>query len=76
MSDSQFSKYVLTGLLGVAAVAAVGVTVYYLSREDEFEEFKHDLKKLGKAMGGFDKLGMYSYIDHGQLCQIFEVVKK
>ena len=53
---------------GKEAVIGVGVGLYYLSKEDELEDVKDDVKKLGQLLGGFSKEDAHGYIDHGQLC--------
>ena len=62
--------------LGVAGIAVVGIGLYYLAKEDEHEEVKNEIAKLGKILGGVSQEEMLGYIDHQQLCEIFRIVKK
>ena len=74
--DSSYSSAFYQGLAAAAAIAVVGVSLYYLSKEDEFEEMKDDVKKLGKTMGGFSSMDMKAYIDQTQLCKMFAIIRQ
>ena len=45
---SENKKYIVYGLAGAAALTLIGVGIWLASAEDEYENAKQEIEKMGK----------------------------